>query len=238
MNNVISISDLYVSVSGKNVLDGVNLCVNQGENLVLLGGSGSGKSTLIKVIFGFLKCSKGNVKIEGKEIFSSVEKNVKLNGIGMVFQHNALFDSLTIWENISFGLLQKYKIKRSDAKKKAIEQLKLVSLDEELADKFPSELSGGMQKRIAIIRTVILKPKIIVFDEPTGGLDPIMSELIAKLIAHISSNITTITITHDMRVAKLIADKIAMLHEGKIIFYGSFSGMELSKNKYIQKFIA
>lgn len=238
MSNIISISGLDVFVGNKKVLDNINLQVKSGESVALIGGSGVGKSVLVKTIIGFLRYSVGQIEIEGKGVIYPVESNIKLHNIGVVFQHNALFDSLSVWENIAFGLLQKYKMKRKLAKQQAIEKLKLVGLDEEIANKFPNELSGGMQKRVAILRTVILQPKIIIFDEPTTGLDPITSDMIAKFIINIADNITKIVITHDMNVVKLIADHVAMIQNGKIAWYGAVNEVQHTHNEYIKKFFS
>ena len=238
MNDIILISHLNLFLGNKKILDDINLKIKYGENLVLMGGSGSGKSVLVKTIAGFFKYNDGSIEIEGTKAIYPVEDNIKKHNIGFVFQHNALFDSLPIWENISFGLLRKYSIGREFAKQKAVKALKLVGLEEDVADKFPNELSGGMQKRIAILRTAILKPKIIIFDEPTGGLDPIASKLISNYIANLDGGAIKIIITHDINVAKRTATNIVMLYRGRVVWYGKINEMLHSDNKYIKKFIA
>ncbi|MBQ4875064.1 MAG: ATP-binding cassette domain-containing protein [Rickettsiaceae bacterium H1] len=236
MTNIISISALNLNLNNKRVLDGINLEVKQGENLILMGSSGSGKSVLTKTIIGFFPYRRGSIKIEGNEVVSSVEHNVKLHKIGFVFQNNALFDSLPIWENISFGLLQKHKIARKLAREKVAAKLNLVGLNEDIVDKFPDELSGGMQKRIAILRTVILQPKIIIFDEPTSGLDPITSDTITEFILSIAGDVTKVIITHDVKLAKKILGNLAILSDGKIVWHGTIDETRESVSTYLKYF--
>ncbi len=238
MNNIISISNLNLVLKNHHVLNNINLDVQKGINLAIMGRSGSGKSSLAKTIIGFFKKTDGSIKIHGKETIQPIEENIKLHNIGFIFQQNALFDSLTIWENISFGIVHKNRISRKIARQKAIEQLQLVGLDKGIAYKYPRELSGGMQKRVAILRTIILQPEIIIFDEPTSGLDHITSNLIANFILNVTKNNTNIVITHDVQLANRIADKLAIIEAGEIIWYGSIDEIKQSENQYAKEFIA
>jgi len=225
----------------KKVLTGIDLQVNKGESIVILGGSGSGKSVLIKILSGLLQPSSGSVKIDGEEItnMSAVARDKLMEKFGFLFQGGALFDSLSIWENVAFRLLYQQKIGKKEAREVAMQKLKAVGLSERVADLFPSELSGGMQKRASLARAIAVNPEIIFFDEPTTGLDPIMADVINDLIISNSKQLgaTTITITHDMQSARKIADKIAMLYEGKIIWFGDVKDMYSSGNAYLDQFI-
>ena len=235
------IKDLTKNFGDKQVLKGINLEVKQGESLVILGGSGSGKSVLIKTVASLLKPSSGSIKIDGEEVSnpnsSAIDK--LMEKFGFLFQGGALFDSLPIWENVAFRLLHHKKMNKDEAKEIAISKLKAVGLGSKVADLYPSELSGGMQKRASLARAIATNPEIIFFDEPTTGLDPIMADVINDLIVTNSKELgaTTITITHDMASAKKIADKIAMLYEGKIIWFGDVKDMYSSNNPYLDQFI-
>ena len=237
----ISVKNLSKNFGNKQVLSNVNLNIKSGESIVIIGGSGTGKSVLIKIISTLLQASSGVVAIDGKNIFNfnEKEKDQLMGKLGFLFQGSALFDSLTIWENISFRLIHKNKISKQQAREIAIQKLKLVGLGERVADLYPSELSGGMQKRAALARCIATDPEIIFFDEPTTGLDPIMSSVISNLIAENSRKLgaTTITITHDMHAARTIADKVAMLYEGKIIWFGDVKDLDSSGNTYVDQFI-
>ncbi len=216
----ISVSNLVKSFGEKQVLKGIDFEVARGQSLVILGGSGSGKSVCIKLIASLINPTSGSIKIDGQEIFNikGHDRDVLMGKFGFLFQGGALFDSLPVWENIAFRLIQSNKMDKRQAKEIAIEKLKSVGLDARVADLFPSELSGGMQKRAALARAVAAKPEIIFFDEPTTGLDPIMADVINDLIISNSKKLgaTTITITHDMHSARKIADKIAMLFEKRL----------------------
>jgi len=239
--NKIEIKNLTKNFADKEVLCGINLAVKKGESLVILGGSGSGKSVLIKTIASLMLPTSGSIKIDAEEILtlSSQGKDRMMEKIGFLFQGGALFDSLPIWQNISFRLLNHKKIAKKEAREIAITKLKSVGLSEKVADLFPSELSGGMQKRASLARAIATNPEIIFFDEPTTGLDPIMADVINDLIISNSKKLgaTTVTITHDMHSARKIADKIAMLYEGKIIWFGDVKEMDSSNNAYLDQFI-
>jgi len=241
-NPKIAISNLKKSFGEKQVLLGIDLEVAKGESLVVLGGSGSGKSVLIKTIIGLLKPDSGSIKLDGTEIsgFSSSEYNNMMKKFGFLFQGGALFDSLTIWENVSFALLNGQNISKKQAKDHAVEKLSQVGLDENVANLYPAELSGGMQKRAALARAISLSPEIIFFDEPTTGLDPIMASIINDLIVSTSKKLgaTTITITHDMQSARIIGDRAAMLYEGKIIWQDDIKKIDDSGNDYVKQFVS
>ena len=237
----IELSGVCKSFGSKKVLDGIDLTIDKGESLVVIGGSGTGKSVLIKCILGLLTPDKGSIKIDGKEItkFSSRERQEIMRKFGMLFQGGALFDSLPVWENISFSLLQNKALSKSAAKELAIEKLKAVGLGADVANLSPSELSGGMQKRVALARAIAANPEIIFFDEPTTGLDPIMADVINLLIVECSKNLgaTTLTITHDMASVRRIANKVAMLYNGKLIWQGAVQEIEHSDNAFVNQFI-
>lgn len=237
MVNKIEIKNLYKSFGKKKVLDGVDLEIRKGESLVVIGGSGTGKSVLIKCIQGLLTPDNGSIKIDGVEtVGASSDINKKM---GMLFQGAALFDSLSVWENVAFSLLENKKMPRKNAKLEAIRVLRQVGLAPDVADLSPAELSGGMQKRVGLARAIINKPEIIFFDEPTTGLDPIMADVINDLIVESAKGLgaTTLTITHDMASARKIADRIAMLYEGKIIWSGTVKEMDKSENPYLRQFV-
>ncbi len=237
----IKIENLHKRFGDKIVLDGVNLEIAKGESLVIIGGSGTGKSVLIKSILGVIDPDSGSIEIDGEEAtkFSRSARENFMAKIGMLFQGGALFDSLPIWENVMFRLLNREKISRKEAKKLAVESLADVGLSADVLELSPSELSGGMQKRVALARAIAAKPEIIFFDEPTTGLDPIMSDVINDLIVKSSKKLgaTTITITHDMASARKIADKIAMIHKGKIVWFGDAKDVNKSGNEYVEQFI-
>ncbi len=241
MTTKISVKNLTKTFGSKEVLKGINLEVKKGESLVILGGSGSGKSVLIKLIATLIKPSSGSIKIDDSEVanISDFERDKLMSKFGFLFQGGALFDSLTIWENIAFRLVHAAKMNKKDAKDIALQKLRAVGLEERVMNLYPSELSGGMQKRAALARAVAANPEIIFFDEPTTGLDPIMADVINDLIIANSKELgaTTVTITHDMHSARKIADKIAMLYEGKIIWFGDVKDMYSSGNQYLEQFI-
>jgi phospholipid/cholesterol/gamma-HCH transport system ATP-binding protein len=237
----IEISGLTKSFGAKKVLDGIDLTIPQGESLVVIGGSGSGKSVLIKCILGLIRPDKGSIKIDGQEVtkFSFRERQEIMRKFGMLFQGGALFDSITVWENISFALLQNHQLDRAAAKDLAVTKLQQVGLSPDVANLSPSELSGGMQKRVALARAIAANPEIIFFDEPTTGLDPIMADVINLLIVKCSKELgaTTLTITHDMASVRRIAHRVAMLYQGKLIWQGEVREIERSGNEFVDQFI-
>lgn len=237
----IKIENLYKSFDKKHVLKGVNLEVHDKESLVILGGSGSGKSVLIKTITSLMEADSGKIIIDGKDIahISGNERSAIMNKFGFLFQGGALFDSLKIWENVAFRLINHENIYKDDAKAIAIDKLKVVGLGADVADLYPVELSGGMQKRVSLARAICADPEIIFFDEPTTGLDPIMSDVINNLIVKSSKSVgaTTVTITHDISSVRKIADKVALLFDGKIIWQGTVKEMDNTDNPYVSQFI-
>ncbi|OFW79775.1 MAG: ABC transporter ATP-binding protein [Alphaproteobacteria bacterium RIFCSPLOWO2_01_FULL_40_26] len=235
------VKNLIRNFGEKKVLTGIDLQVNQGESVVILGGSGSGKSVLIKIIATLIAPTSGSIKVDGQEVSNirPKDRDKLMEKFGFLFQGGALFDSLSVWENVAFRLLYHKKMSKKDAREIALQKLKAVGLNEKTADLFPSELSGGMQKRASLARAIAANPEIIFFDEPTTGLDPIMADVINDLIIANSKKLgaTTITITHDMHSARKIADKVAMLYDGKIIWFGDVKDMYSSGNTYLDQFI-
>lgn len=237
----IKISNLHKAFGKKVVLDGVDLELNKGESLVVIGGSGTGKSVLIKCIQGLLTPDSGSIEIDGEETVGADRRTQDAlhAKMGMLFQGGALFDSLTVWENVAFGLLENHKMERKKAKTEAVRVLRQVGLAPDVADLYPSEISGGMQKRVSLARAIATKPEIIFFDEPTTGLDPIMADVINDLIIESARGLgaTALTITHDMASARKIADRIAMLYKGKIIWQGTVKELDKTDNPYVKQFI-
>ena len=240
-NNKIEVSDLHKAFGRKRVLNGVDLKIKKGESLVVIGGSGTGKSVLIKCIQGLIRPDSGSIKIDGSETVGAARKENEKHyaKMGMLFQGGALFDSLSVWENVAFGLLENQKMPRRQAREKAVEVLRQVGLGPDVADLSPSELSGGMQKRVGLARAVATRPEIIFFDEPTTGLDPIMADVINDLIIDSVKKLgaSALTITHDMASARKIADRIAMLYQGKIIWQGTVAEMDKTDNPYVCQFV-
>lgn len=240
-NTKIKISNLHKAFGRKVVLDGIDLDIKEGESLVVIGGSGTGKSVLIKCIQGILTPDKGSILVDDQEVVGVSEKEKELlhSKMGMLFQGGALFDSLSVWENVAFGLIENQKMDKKTAKMEAVRVLRQVGLAPDVADLSPSELSGGMQKRVGLARAIATRPEIIFFDEPTTGLDPIMSDVINDLIIESVKGLgaTALTITHDMASARKIADKIAMLYHGKIIWQGTVKEMDKTNNEYVKQFI-
>lgn len=241
-NDKIVVSNISKSFGTKKVLDDISFSVKAGESFVIMGGSGTGKSVLIKSIIGLHIPDEGSkVIVDGEDItFLPLSQRAHLiDKSGVLFQGGALFDSLTVWENICFTLLEQGKISKKDARDKALEKLKLVGLDEVALDLYPSELSGGMIKRVALARAIVNDPEIIFFDEPTAGLDPIMSGVISELIVSCSENLgaTTITITHDMNCARRVADKAALIYKGQFIWHGNGSDLDTSGDAYLDQFV-
>ena len=237
----IVIAGLKKSFGAKRVLDGVDLVVGAGESLVIIGGSGTGKSVLIKCIIGLLRPDSGSLSIDGRETagIRQRERERLMRGFGMLFQGGALFDSLQVWENVAFGLIQGRGMARQRAREVALQKLAAVGLGPEIALLRPAELSGGMQKRVALARAIAAEPEILFFDEPTTGLDPIMSDVINRLIVECVRGLgaTAISITHDMTSARKIADRIAMLHGGRIVWSGPAAEIDNSGNPYVDQFV-
>ena len=236
---MIQLQNIHKSFGNNHVLKGVNMDVGEGKSLVIIGGSGTGKSIILKCILGLEKPDQGQILLYGKDINRTNRENFFAR-FGMLFQGGALFDSLTVWQNVAFKMLRgKLKKTNAEARNIAIEKLRHVGLKPEVADKYPAELSGGMQKRVSLARAIATNPEIIFFDEPNTGLDPIMSGVINDLIREIvvEMKATAITITHDMSSVRAIADKVAMLHDGKIRWTGSIEEMEQSDDPYLTQFI-
>lgn len=238
---MISLKGIRKSFGPKTVLDGLGLDIQKGESLVIIGGSGTGKSVMIKCIQGLLTPDSGSITIDGQNVIDmrQTERDKINKKIGMLFQAAALFDSLPVWENISFGLMSEGLVTHDQGYEIALEKLALVGLDKKLADAWPSDLSGGMQKRVGLARAIATNPEIIFFDEPTTGLDPIMADIINNLIVAVNQKVgaTALTITHDMQSAKKIGDRIAMLYQGKIIWVGTPEEVDNSGNEYVDQFI-
>lgn len=241
MKPVIELKGVYKSFGSKYVLRDFDLTINKGESVVMLGQSGMGKSVSIRLMLGLLDSDSGSIKINGKEIsnFSNEEFYENNKKIGMLFQNGALFDSMSVWENVAFSLLNVERIAPDVAKKIAIEKLADVGLPAKVADMMPSELSGGMRKRVGLARAIADDPEIIFFDEPTTGLDPIMSDVINDLIVRCVKHIgaTALTITHDIASAKKIADRIVMLRDGKIVWSGTPKDLSNPNDEYVEKFV-
>lgn len=238
----IKLTNVHKRFGKKVVLDGVNLEVAPGESLVIIGGSGSGKSVTIKTVLGLIKPDSGKIEVDGEDVtgLSFRQRAPMLQKCGMLFQGGALFDSLTVWRNITFGAAQRgQKLTQKEARELAIEKLEAVGLKPEVADLLPSELSGGMQKRVGLARAIAANPEIIFFDEPTTGLDPIMADVINDLIVSCVKKLgsTAITITHDMASVRKIASRVAMIYNGKIIWDGPVSKVDNSGNAYVDQFV-
>ncbi|MDP7549335.1 MAG: ATP-binding cassette domain-containing protein, partial [Alphaproteobacteria bacterium] len=220
----LELSDVHKSFGSNVVLSGLNLSLAKGESVVVIGSSGTGKSVLLKCILGLLRPERGSIRIDGEETvgLGGAERERILTKFGMLFQSAALFDSLSVWENVAFGLIEGAGMAREAARIIAIDKLAKVGLDADMADGDPAALSGGMRKRVGLARAIATEPDIIFFDEPTTGLDPIMGDVINNLIMECVRDLgaTTLTITHDMSSARIIADRVAMLYGGQIIWAG------------------
>ncbi len=237
----IELHGLTKSFGPKKVLQGVDLSVAPGKSLVIIGGSGTGKSVTLKCVLGLIEPDSGSIKVDGDEItrLDSRGRDAVMQKFGMLFQGAALFDSLKVWENVAFGLVQGRGMNRKDAHEIAIQKLRAVGLKPEVGNLFPAELSGGMQKRVGLARAIAASPDIIFFDEPTTGLDPIMADVINELIVDCVKDLgaTALSITHDMASVRKIADEVAMIHEGRIIWRGPVGDLDHSDNPYIEQFI-
>jgi phospholipid/cholesterol/gamma-HCH transport system ATP-binding protein len=237
----IAIRGLKKAFGSKVVLDGVDLDVGVAESVVIIGGSGTGKSVLLKCILGLLTPEAGSIKIDGQEVTGLPEREREAinRKFGMLFQGAALFDSLTVWENVAFGLIRAQGLGRREAKEIALRNLAAVGLPPEVGGLSPAELSGGMKKRVGLARAIATAPEIIFFDEPTTGLDPIMSDVINDLIVKCVQELgaTALSITHDMASARKIANRVAMLHQGKIIWSGPVADIDHSGSPFVDQFI-
>ena len=236
---MINFENIYKSFGENHVLRGVNLTVERGESMVIIGGSGTGKSVLIKTVLGLVEPDSGRILVDGEDV-TQVKRATFLSRFGMLFQGGALFDSMPVWQNVAFRL-QRGALKQpaAEAREIAIEKLRRVGLAPEVADRFPAELSGGMQKRVSLARAIAAEPEIIFFDEPTTGLDPIMSGVINELIREIvvEMGVTAMTITHDMTSVDTIADKVAMLHRGSIQWCGTRADLAHSGDPHVEQFV-
>jgi phospholipid/cholesterol/gamma-HCH transport system ATP-binding protein len=236
---MIALEDVHKAFGANRVLRGVTLSVDSGKSLVVIGGSGTGKSVLLKCVLGLIRHDSGTILLDGEDV-TKAERDPFLARFGMLFQGGALFDSLRVWENVAFRLLRgSLKRPRAEARAVAVEKLRRVGLKPEVADLYPAELSGGMQKRAGLARAIAAEPEVIFFDEPTAGLDPIMAGVINELIREIvvEMGATAITITHDMTTVRTVADRVAMLHGGLIRWEGPVDELDTNGDPYVQQFI-
>ena len=236
---ILELKNIHKAFGPKQVLRGVDITVAPGKSLVIIGGSGTGKSVTIKCALGLLKPDQGEVRFDGELVSTRKTLDTIRRRTGMLFQGGALFDSLSVWENVSFALLYRDRVGRGEAKKRAIETLAKVRLPASAADLRIAELSGGMQKRAALARAIIANPDLIFFDEPTTGLDPITADAVNNLIVEQVKALgaATVTITHDMASVRKIADEVAMLQEGSIIWRGPVADLDKSGNAYVEQFV-
>lgn len=239
--SLLKLEGVEKSFGPKKVLRGVDIDVAPGQSLVIIGGSGSGKSVMLKNALGLMTPDAGRILFDGQDVTNAKGKTREAMRarIGMLFQAGALFDSLTVWENVAFRLINSEGMRRKDAKERAIETLKKVRLGADVSGLYPAEISGGMQKRVSLARSIISEPDLIFFDEPTTGLDPITADAINDLILEMVRGLgaAAVTITHDMASAKKIADEIAMLLDGKIIWRGPAKDVYASGNEYVDQFV-
>ena len=237
----IAVRGLFKAFGEKRVLEGVDIDCAAGESLVVIGGSGTGKSVLVKCILGLLQPDSGSIRIDGMETvgIGRSQREALMRKFGMLFQGGALFDSLRVWENVAFSLIQGRGMERVKAREIAFEKLAAVGLGAEVGQLRPAELSGGMQKRVALARAIAAQPEIIFFDEPTTGLDPIMADVINDLIVKCVREVgaTAVSITHDMVSARKIADTIAMLHKGRIVWHGPAAEIDGTDNAFVDQFV-
>lgn len=237
---MIEMRQVAKAFGSNEVLRGVDLEVAKGSSLVIIGGSGTGKSVALKCVLGLIEPDTGEIRVDDKPVGQG-DRDAFLARFGMLFQGAALFDSLPVWQNVAFRLLRGSLARpRDEAREIAIEKLRRVGLKADVADRLPAELSGGMQKRVGLARAIAADPEIIFFDEPTTGLDPIMSGVINDLIREIvvEMGATAMTITHDMTSVRAIADNVAMLHGGKIRWTGPVAEMDQSGDPYVEQFIS
>jgi phospholipid/cholesterol/gamma-HCH transport system ATP-binding protein len=228
-------------LGGRDVLQGLDLDVGAGRSLVVIGGSGVGKSVTLKTALGILTPDAGEIRVDGRDVahLNHADRAPLMSKSGMLFQGAALFDSLTVWENIAFRLIHAQNMPRAEAKARALDTMRKVRLAPEFAERYPVELSGGMQKRAGLARAIVAKPEIIFFDEPTTGLDPITADAINDLIVEMVKELgcAAVSITHDMASARKIADEIAMLHQGRIIWRGPAADVDRSGSPFVEQFV-
>jgi len=238
---MLELTGVHKAFGKKTVLDGLDLTVGKGESVVIIGGSGSGKSVSLKCVLGILHPDSGSIRVDGEETtgLKGRDRDRMLRRFGMLFQGGALFDSITVWQNVAFGLIQGRGMDSDAARAIALEKLAQVGLGADVAELSPAELSGGMQKRVGLARAIAADPDVIFFDEPTTGLDPIMADVINDLIRECVTDIgaTALSITHDMASARKIADRIAMLYKGRIIWQGPVAEIDESGNPHVDQFI-
>jgi phospholipid/cholesterol/gamma-HCH transport system ATP-binding protein len=236
---MITLTEVHKAFGPNRVLRGVNLTIPKGQSMVIIGGSGTGKSVLLKSVLGLVTPDSGTITLDDQDV-TKTDRDTFLARFGMLFQGGALFDSMKVWENVAFRLMRgEGALPKAEARAIAIEKLRRVGLTPDKADLFPAELSGGMQKRVGLARAIAAEPEIIFFDEPTTGLDPIMSGVINTLIREIVTEmgVTAMTITHDMSSVRAIADRVAMLHDGLIRWTGPIADMDAASDPYLQQFI-
>ena len=237
---MIKVENLHKSFGEQHVLKGINLTAKEGKITFIIGKSGSGKSVLLKHILGLIKPDKGSIFINGKNIVSANKKQLTeiRKHFGVMFQNVALFDSMTVFENVAFPLVEHTKLKMDKVARLVEEKLELVGL-RGIENKMPSELSGGMQKRVGLARALILNPKILLFDEPTTGLDPVICDSVDEMILETQRklNLTCLVISHDIPATFKLADYVAMLHEGKIVEYGTPEELKVSNNELVKEFL-
>jgi phospholipid/cholesterol/gamma-HCH transport system ATP-binding protein len=237
----IKLTEVVKRFGDKTVLDGVNLSIEPGESVAIIGGSGTGKSVTLKCILGLLKPDSGSVTVDGEEVVGARGREMGRirTKFGMLFQGGALFDSMPVWRNVTFGLTQGRMTDSAHMRRVAEENLERVGLGRDILNLRPNELSGGMQKRVALARAIAPRPEIIFFDEPTTGLDPIRADMINDLITSLVEDlgVTALTITHDMVSARKIANRVAMLYNGRIIWHGPRDRLYDSGNPYVDQFV-
>ena len=238
---LLNLSGVTKTFGNKNALQGVDLQIRKGDSLVLIGSSGSGKTLVLKCVMGLIPHDEGLITFKGRDVtsHSDAERNGFLNHFGMTFQKSGLFDSMPVWENVAFNLLQSQHINAQEAKMHAIDKLAAVGLDAPTADLYPSELSGGMQKRVGLARAIACEPDVLLLDEPTAGLDPIMTNVINELILEVGNKLgaTVVSITSDMSSLRVISNRVAMIHEGRIIWDGETADVQNSGHEAVDQFV-